>query len=103
MSICAVTRHARGSANFIDAQSMRSNPVVPSQVHPVRTFWFWHLHLMTLIAIPGNASVLGVRIAMACRTLQTAMSRGGLVCLALVDSEGLVGCLTHIAAFIQDV
>ncbi len=103
MSICAVTCNARGSANFIDAQSMRSNPVVSGQVHSVRTFWFWCLHLMALIAIPGNAFVLGVRIAMARRTLQTAMSLGGLVRLAFVESEGLVGCLTYVAAFIQDV
>ena len=82
---------------------MRSNPVVPSQVHPVRAFWFWHLHLVALIAIPRDSSVLRVRITMARRTLQAAMSRGGLVCLALVDGEGLVGCLARIAAFIQYV
>lgn len=79
---------------------MRSNPVVPSQVHPVRTFGFWRLHLVALIAIPGNVLVLGVGIAMAGSTLQADMSRGRLVCLAFVDGESIVSCLTYIAAVI---
>jgi len=103
MSVCAMACNARGRAILIDLQSMRPNPVVPSQVHPVRTFWFWHLYLVALIAIPRDSSVLRVRIAMARRTLQAAMSPGCLVCLALVDSESIVSRLARIAAFIQYV
>src|SRR4051794_23066708 len=82
---------------------MRSNPVVPSQVHAVRTFRFWHLNLVALIAVPRDSSVLRVRIAMARRTLQSAMARGGFVRLALVESESIVSRKARIATFIQYV